>query len=188
MPSQAANHFTRSKQTKAGCWVLTGPIEACGDGVQEGVLGRNQTPHHWHPGARRAASFTPLRAMALAGSGHEAREELGRCPRRSSQPLEEGAEPRHSGLHGPAANTDPPCGVITPARKSGELLGGLEGGGWRKHQRGRRSHLRTGVLQSSSHSPPPPRALALLHTAPLLSPFHLSLHCFSISPFSPLEF
>lgn len=104
MTSQAVNHFTRSKQT--GRSVLTGPIEASGDGVQEGVLGRDETPHHWHPGARRAASLTPLRAMALPGGGHEAREELGRSPRRSSQPLEEGAEPRHSGLHGPAAGTD----------------------------------------------------------------------------------
>lgn len=106
MASQAVNHFTRSKQTKAGCWVLTGPIETCGDGIQEGVLGRDQTPHHWHAGARRAASLTPLRPMALAGGSHEAREELGRSPRRSSQPLEEGAEPRRSGLHGPAADTD----------------------------------------------------------------------------------
>lgn len=104
MTSQAVNHFTRSKQT--GRSVLTGPIEASGDGVQEGVLGRDETPHHWHPGARRAASLTPLRAMALPGGGHEAREELGRSPRRSSQPLEEGAEPRHSGLHGPATGTD----------------------------------------------------------------------------------
>lgn len=73
--------------------VLTGPIEASSDGVQEGVLGRDETSHHRHPGARRAASLTPLRAMALAGGGHEAREELGRSPRRSSHPLEEGAEP-----------------------------------------------------------------------------------------------
>lgn len=180
MTSRAVNHSTRSKQT--GCSVLTGPIEACGDGVQEGVLGRDQTPHHWHPGARRAASLTPLRAMALAGGGHEPREELGRSPRRSSQPLEEGAEPRHSGLHGPAADTDHRVGDHA-CEEVGVAAGWLEGGGWREHQRGRRSHLRTLVLQSSSHSP---RSRSAPHRSSLL-PFHLSLHCISITPFAPFE-
>lgn len=90
----------------SACLVLTGPIEASGDGVQEGVLWRNQTPHHRHSGASRAASLPPLRAVALDGSGHEARQELGRNPRRSSQPLKEGAEPRDAGLQGPVADSD----------------------------------------------------------------------------------
>lgn len=66
--------------------VLTGPIETSGYGIQEGVLRRDQTPHHWHPraGRARAASLTPLRALALAGGGHETRQEPGRGPRRSS--------------------------------------------------------------------------------------------------------
>lgn len=93
-------------KTTSACSVLTGPIEASGDGVQEGVLWRNQTPHHRHPGASRAASLPPLRAVALGGSGHEARQEPGRNPRRSSQPLEEGADPRDAGLHGPVADSD----------------------------------------------------------------------------------
>lgn len=94
--------------TENGRAALTGPVKAGGDGVQEGVLRRDETPHHRRPGARRAASLPPLRAVALAGGGHKARQKPGRSPRASSQALEEGAEPRQPGLHGAASGRRPP--------------------------------------------------------------------------------
>lgn len=74
---------------KKGCCTLkkmnalTGPIEPSGDGVQKGVLRRNQTAHHRHPRARRAASLPALRAMALRGGGDEARQKPRGVSRRS---------------------------------------------------------------------------------------------------------
>lgn len=74
--------------------------------------------------------------MALGGGGHEARQEPGRAPRRSSQPLEEGAEPRQAGLHGPKLTTDHRAGDqrLRGGEKSGwrgEGDGWMEG--WRNH-------------------------------------------------------
>lgn len=159
---------------------LTGPIETSRDGVQEGVLRRDQTPHHRHPRAGRAASLASLRSMALGG--HEARQEPGRGPRRSSQPLEEGAEPRHPGLHGPKLGSDHRAGDHgwggERTRWRGED-GGMEGPrrGW--------SHLRTGVLQCNamplSSSPSLDTPLFLSCTNAFLS---LSLSLFRFPFFS----
>ncbi|XP_008290624.1 tripartite motif-containing protein 16-like [Stegastes partitus] len=72
--------------------------------------------------------------MAVRRGGHEARQEPGGRPRRSSQALEEGAEPRHPGLHGPRLSAD---------HRAGDAGRGAERSPLRRAAGRGRSHLRT---------------------------------------------
>ncbi|KAI3356648.1 hypothetical protein L3Q82_017240, partial [Scortum barcoo] len=76
--------------------LLTGAIEAGGDGVQEGVLRGQQPSHHRHPAPGR---LSPPASAARGGARlllrPETRQEAGgaRC---ASQPLEKRTDPRYA--------------------------------------------------------------------------------------------
>ncbi|CAB1421090.1 unnamed protein product [Pleuronectes platessa] len=75
-------------------WVLTGAIEAGGDGVQEGVLRGQQPSHHRHPapgGLAPPGAAPRARLLVRPETRQEARG--ARC---ASQPLEERTDPRYA--------------------------------------------------------------------------------------------